>query len=134
MRGHASPRCAAQMRGRVVLSTHAPCGRRAIADWMVPRTASAETEASGDEGADWTTSLLVLLGDGGQRRTDGLALFGEGAEAVALGVQLLLDETEHLAGDASPEEVRADVRRAQVEADLAHGARRVTEPRGDAVV
>src|SRR5262249_1553582 len=82
----------------------------------------------------WSTSLLALLGDGGQCRTDGLALFGEGAGAGALGVTLWPDQAGQLAGDASREEVRANVRRAQVEADLAHGARRVTEPRRDAVV
>ena len=76
----------------------------------------------------WITSLLALLGDGGQCRTDGLVWFRERAEAVALGVQLLLDEAQHLLGDAGRNEIRANVRRAQVEADLAHGARRVTEP------
>src|ERR1051325_4896336 len=75
-----------------------------------------------------TTRLLALLSDSGQCRTDGLVLLGQGAEAVALGVQLLLDEAQHLARDASPEQVGPDVRGAEIEASLPLCARRVGEP------
>ena len=78
-------------------------------------------------------SLPALFGDGGERRTDGLILFGERTEAVALGVQLLLDEAQHLARDPGREQVRADVGRADVESDLAGGAGDTAEPGRDAI-
>src|ERR1043165_3068552 len=94
---------------RFALSTHAPCATPSdrYLDGAGRRPKPDERRRKGG-----TTLLLALERDGGQRRTDRLVWLGEWTEAVALGVQLLLDEAQHLLGDAGREQVRAEVRRA----------------------
>src|ERR1051325_786879 len=117
----------AQMRGRLVRPTHAPCVRRVIA-CDAPDASAYSCDGRLLRNGFVTTWLLALAGDRGQRRTDGLTLLGQRAEAVALGVQLLLDEVQHLGGDTRPEQIRAGVRRTEVEADPAEGTRRLAHP------
>src|SRR5262245_50808316 len=93
-------------RAGVVRPTCAPCARRVIA-CDVPDAAayaSGERQMRDEVVATW---LLLLAGELSQCVADGLVLIGEGAEAVALGVQLLLNKVQHLVRDASCEQIRS---------------------------